>query len=143
MLSSLGDLPPFRIRSIIKSVLKTCLTLVNFDRETMQRNWLVVKLSQVMCEYFMPSVLAKINDLNAHYKSLGQDNNSKSENKQQKRDNTTQELQNQIAEENQFVLMCRDFVDLVRVFVNLNNQQQQQQSSNNNDDDIEDENNEV
>lgn len=116
VLSSLSDLPPFRIRSIIRYVLKTCLTVVNFDREIMQRNVLLVKLNQVMFEYFLPCALSKINELNAYYKNLGLSQEHDLTNNKQ--------LQTQIAEENQFVLMSREFVDLIRVFFTFNNQSQ-------------------
>lgn len=105
----------------------------------MQRNLILIKLNQVVCEYFLPSVFAKINELNAHYKRLGM-----TQDEQRQATSDKQELQNQIAEENQFVLMCRDYVDLIRVFVNFNNQQLGASSATTtavkDEDDIEDEN---
>lgn len=104
----------------------------------MQRNLILIKLNQVVCEYFLPSVFAKINELNAHYKRLGMT----TQDEQRQATSDKQELQNQIAEENQFVLMCRDYVDLIRVFVNFNNQGTSSSVTTTavNEDDIEDEN---
>jgi GTPase SAR1 family protein len=77
----------------------------------------VTKLNQVLLEYFLPSVLSRINEKNTFYANL----KSAQQQEQQALQNEEQ-LQNQIVEENHFVLMCRDFVELIRVFFNYNNQ---------------------
>lgn len=119
LMACFTQLPDFRIRSLLKYVLKVCVTVVNFDKETLGKNLLITRLNQVLLEYVLPSILSRITDTNRLQASL------KLANEQAPADNET--LKNQIIAENQFVLMCREFAEFIRVLFNFNNQQQQQQ----------------
>jgi exportin-5 len=113
VLTCLNELPDFRVRSLIKYVIKSLLTVVNFDKDMLSRNLLLVKLNQVLLEYFLPSILSRITETNRYYLSLksAEQNNANNE-----------ELQSQIIAETQFILMCREFAELIRVLFNFNNQ---------------------
>ena len=114
--SGFNDLPTFRIRSLIRYTLKTCMTVLAFDRALLTKNYTLLKLNQVILEYFLPAILARVNDLNKYYINLkasdALDGEADKEN-----DDQDELLNTQIIEENQFILLCRDVIDFVRVFV--------------------------
>lgn len=111
LFTSLNDLPNFRVRYLIRYVLKSCLTSISFDKELIiiHKNSFILKLNELILEYFLPSIFARINQSNKIFNQRNEDNYL----------NMNKELQNQIIEENQYILMCRDLVDLVRNFLNF------------------------
>lgn len=112
LFTSFNQLPNFRIRYLIRYILKSCLTSVNFDKEILGKNCLILKLNEILLEYFLPTILSRINETNKMYSNM-----KKSQDDLQQVN--TSQLQNQIIEENQFTLMCRDLIDLIRSFFNF------------------------
>ncbi|CAF0737343.1 unnamed protein product [Brachionus calyciflorus] len=109
LFTSFNQLPNFRIRYLIRYVLKSCLTSIHFDKDLIasNRNSFILKLNELLMEYFLPAILSKINEAN---KLFGNNKN------QENFENLNKQLQDQIIEENQFTLMCRDLIDLIRCF---------------------------
>lgn len=140
--TNFNDLPMFRVRSLIRYTLKTCLTVASFDRAMLAKNLLLLQLDRLLLEYFMPSILVRINELNKSYMNM-KANEANNLNDQYSgdvvgnRDDQDELLNNQIIEENQFIFLCRDTIDLLRVFLMYKdqnvNQQQQHQSDDQND----------
>lgn len=111
LFTSFNDLPNFRVRYLIRYVLKSCLTSIVFDKDLIltHKNSFILKLDELMLEYFLPAILARINQSN---KLFGQIN-------EQNYVSMNKELQSQIIEENQYTLMCRDLVDLMSSFLSF------------------------
>jgi hypothetical protein len=122
LFTGFNELPMFRVRSLIRYALKTCLTACATTIRPTHHTTVVVKLNQVLLEYFLPSILAKVNAMNKHYGELKQLAESEEPAAPVLDDSDDQDeaLNSQIIEENQFILLCRDVVDLVRVFVLVN-----------------------
>ncbi len=75
-------------------------------------------------EYFLPSILAKIDQRLKYFKNIKENLIRISKNGNSVVDDeksNEQIIENQIAEENQFILLCRDIVDLIRLFFNFTN----------------------
>jgi hypothetical protein len=111
--------PDFRMRQIIRYTLKSGLSF-NIKSEYIEKNYVLVKLNELLLEYFLPSVLTKINIKIKHLKSLKDENSSQYlECNANSESVASSNIQAQIIEENQFVLMCRDVVELLRLFLNV------------------------
>jgi hypothetical protein len=110
LFTGFADLPMFRVRSLIRYPLRTCLTACTLDRAQLaSKRPAVLELSQTLLEYFLPAILAKVNQMNE----------SRANSKQADTDSGDQDeaLNSQIIEENQFILLCRDVVDLMRALI--------------------------
>ena len=79
-------------------------------------------MNETFLEYFLPSILAKIDIRLKELKNV-KENMLKVEEFNSKKHPKTEfaQIEKQIAEENQFILLCRDVVDLIRLFFNFNN----------------------
>ena len=121
-----NELPDYRMRTIIRYVLKCLLESgVMCSNEQVKSELFVVRLNQMVFEYFLPSILVRINEKNKYFKQL----NDALQQQQQDIENdnginqspelTEKQIEGQIIEENQFTLMCRDLVDLVKTFFNF------------------------
>jgi hypothetical protein len=79
-------------------------------------------LNETFLEYFLPSILARIDIRIKKLKNI-KENMPKVEEFNSKKHPKTEfeQIEKQIAEENQFILLCRDVVDLIRLFFNFNN----------------------
>lgn len=93
--------------------LRSALTF-NFKSEYIEKEYVIVRMNEILLEYFLPSVLTKINVKIKHFKILKEESKNRAET-----DSKSENIQNQIIEENQFVLMCRDVVELLRLFLNV------------------------
>lgn len=111
LFASFNDLPSFRVRYLIRYVLKSCLTSIFFDKDLISahQNSFILKLDELMLEYFLPAILARINQANKLFGHKTEQNYL----------DMNKELQSQIIEENQYTLMCRDLVDLMRTFLSF------------------------
>jgi exportin-5 len=140
--TNFAELPTFRVRSLIRYTLRTCLMCsANFnDKNLLNKNLTILKLNQVLLEYFIPAILTKVNDLNKYYSSL---KTSEQLGEPTGRSRTENEaINNQIIEENQFVLLCRDVIDFLRALF-TNTHLAAQASDNDNEANENDENNEM
>ena len=105
-----SDLPNFRLRSVIKYVLKACLYGI-VDKGMIEKSFVVVRANEMLLEYFLPNILARISEQNKQFAELNAKNND---------ENVlagSQNIESQIIEENQLTLMCRDVLDLIRTFI--------------------------
>lgn len=115
LFANFNEVPDFRMRQIIRYTLKSGLSF-NIKTEYIEKDYVVVRLNELLLEYFLPSILTKINIKIKHFKSLKEE----SKHLECVRSNTeSSSIQSQIIEENQFVLMCRDVVELLRLFLNV------------------------
>ena len=112
LFTNFNEIPDFRMRQIIRYTLKSALAF-NFKTEYIEKDYLIIKINEILLEYFLPAILTKINVKIKYFKQL------KEESKNKETDSESDHIQNQIIEENQFVLMCRDVVELLRIFLNV------------------------
>ena len=105
LFSNFTQLPDFRVRYIVRYVLKAC---VNFQFKVDQAglNLLGVKLAETMLEFFLPSILTRVTEKVKCMQSRGD--------LKDQEDLNSVNIQNQIIEENQFTLLCRDIVELLK-----------------------------
>ncbi len=116
-----NQLPDFRMRQIIRYTLKSALTF-NFKTEYIEKDYVIVRLNESLLEYFLPAMLGKINERIKHFKSLKEESKIRSgdcNGIDEPEESESENIQAQIIEENQFVLMCRDVVELMRLFLNV------------------------
>jgi exportin-5 len=96
-------LPNFRIRSTIRYILKPLL-MHNFDKEMVTKRVHLVRMNETFLEHFLPAILTRINETNKANAVM----------KSADKNDDPVAIQEQIVEENQFVLMCRETVDLIK-----------------------------
>ncbi len=116
LFTAFSHLPDFRMRQIIRYSLKSALTF-NFKADYIEKDLVIVRINESLLEYFLPAVLGKINERIKHFKALKEE--SKMKNGEGVAEGESENIQRQIIEENQFVLMCRDVVELMRLFLNV------------------------
>jgi exportin-5 len=120
-----NELPDYRMRAVIRYILRSILESgVMCTPEQIKSELFIVKLNQLILEYFLPSILIRINEKNKYFKQLNDD--LQQQQQQQQHDDassaelTEKQIDEQIIDENQFTAMCRDFVDLMKLFFNFN-----------------------
>jgi len=96
-------LPNFRIRSIIRYILKPLL-MHNFDKDMVAKRVHLVRINETFLEHFLPAILTRINETNKANAAM----------KSTEKNDDPEAIQEQIVDENQFVLMCRETVDLIK-----------------------------
>jgi hypothetical protein len=127
-----SEIPNFRVRSLVRYLLKSCL-LNKVERQAFEKQFCVVKTNEMLLEYFFPNIFARISQTN-----LLNENAKVNTNEQSNQNDAN--LENQLIEENQFTLMCREVCELFKTFLfppltitpksdiqSSSNQQQQQQ----------------
>jgi exportin-5 len=118
LFSNFYDLPDFRIRFLVKYSLRSLLSF-SFDKQKhIEHTLAIVSFNETFLEYFLPSILAKIDQRLKYFKSIKENLMIRA---LADEDKSNEQIENQIAEENQFILLCRDIVDLIRLFFNFNN----------------------
>ena len=70
-----SEIPNFRIRSIIRYVLKSCL-MSKVDKSVIEKNLLVVKINEMLLEYFFPNIFQRISQTNRVYAELNAKTNN-------------------------------------------------------------------
>ena len=115
LFSNFNELPDFRIRFICKYTLKAALTF-HFKPEYIEKDYVIVRINEILLQFFLPSILTRINTKIKYFQVLKEESKSKPESDV---DTESPSIQNQIIEENQFILMCRDLVELLRLFLNF------------------------
>jgi hypothetical protein len=111
LFSSFTTIPDFRIRLQIRYILKSLIESCTEDIFCYQ-NSLVLKLVEVLVEYFLPTILQNINEKNKTYLKLNEDSNDAVVTDA----NANKKIEEQVISENQFTLLCRDLCDIVKCF---------------------------
>jgi hypothetical protein len=121
-----NELPDYRMRAIIRYILKSLVEAgVMCTTEQIKSELFIVRFNQLVLEFFLPSILVKINEKNKYFKRLNdtlqqQQQETDDQSRQQSPELTEKQIEAQIIEENQFTLMCRDLVELIKLFFNFN-----------------------
>ena len=122
-----NELPDYRMRAIIRYILKSLIEAgVMCTTEQIKSELFIVRLNQLVLEYFLPSILVKINEKNKYFKQLNdtlqqqQQSETDDQSRQASTELTEKQIEAQIIDENQFTLMCRDLVELIKLFFNFN-----------------------
>jgi hypothetical protein len=64
MFTCFEQLPNFRVRSIVRYILKSCLISSTATSRVVENNFCVVKANEMFLEYFLPSVFSRISQAN-------------------------------------------------------------------------------
>ena len=64
MFTCFEQLPNFRVRSIVRYILKSCLISSTATSRVVENNFCVVKVNEMFLEYFLPSVFSRISQAN-------------------------------------------------------------------------------
>ena len=64
MFTCYEQLPIFRVRSIVRYILKSCLISSTATSRVVENNFCVVKVNEMFLEYFLPSIFSRISQAN-------------------------------------------------------------------------------
>ena len=120
LFSNLNQIPNFRVRLIIRYILRACL-IDNFESYMFEKNFIVVKMNLVFLEFFLPNIFSRITDTNKYYVTIKEKDDDEPAVSIRNYAELSEQTRNQIIEENIFSIMCRDVVDLIKMIFNFRN----------------------